>query len=405
MPRKLFTSSFILLRYFIARKKQRERLHTASKGEGSEKKDSHFLLPFLLCIRRSSPSTTFSFTLQTTTTNPLRDPQFVQLLDELRASQRIARCRCSRRQVLDNNPAMAAVTSQMMAHLFTLADECDDGGAETVVEEDSGMSDVSCDSPLRSPAAMPSQPQFSPTSASAPTPAPSPNIPDSPFLSLQPAVSPRILPPSPLPPPPPQVGVPMLMRRPPIGLTVTRILASKSCAMAPPAQYPVSNVRTRSRKLLTDILSRPSSSPGDDVRINVHCAPGVASLIERVVFEQTRHTTGPQYATRIRRLVNNLTEHAELRAQVLSGELPALRLCTMPNDELATPAVRAARTRGHDQGIARACTPAPVASHGMYWCATCKTKDYTTTQERTHRGDESTTVHVCCTKCGRRWKQ
>ena len=63
-----------------------------------------------------------------------------------------------------------------------------------------------------------------------------------------------------------------------------------------------------------------------------------ARAIEEMVFKQHKHQTSQPYRTKIRSLYLNLKDKSNpgLRDSVVSGDLPASRLCTMTSQEMAS---------------------------------------------------------------------
>ncbi|KAF8590395.1 transcription elongation factor [Ramaria rubella] len=159
-------------------------------------------------------------------------------------------------------------------------------------------------------------------------------------------------------------------------------------------------VRDKCMQMLYDALAFDSGAPNDQLSSR-------ARAIEEVVYAQHSHQTSQPYRTKMRSLYLNLKDkgNPSLRESVVSGDLPASRLCQMSSQEMASEERKQA-----DKMISEANFHASLGSEEMaaetdaFQCGRCKQRKTRYRQQQTRSADEPMTTFVTCTHCGNKWK-
>ena len=126
------------------------------------------------------------------------------------------------------------------------------------------------------------------------------------------------------------------------------------------------------------------------------------------------------YMDKARSLTFNLKKNADLRQQVLLGQVSADELVKMSPDQLAPAEKAKARDKmvedlrnsrrldweqANEKKINEQCgIKGDLLKASLFTCGRCKSHKTTSTQKQTRSADEPMTVFVLCLNCGNRWK-
>ena len=126
------------------------------------------------------------------------------------------------------------------------------------------------------------------------------------------------------------------------------------------------------------------------------------------------------YMDKARSLTFNLKKNADLRQQVLLGQVSSDELVKMSPDQLAPPETAKARDKmvedlrnsrrldweqANEKKINEQCgIKGDLLKASLFTCGRCKSHKTTSTQKQTRSADEPMTVFVLCLNCGNRWK-
>ena len=126
------------------------------------------------------------------------------------------------------------------------------------------------------------------------------------------------------------------------------------------------------------------------------------------------------YTEKVRSLVFNLKKNAQIRDQVIFGQISPQQLCTMSPEELATEEKAKERDatlqklqdsrrldwdQANEKKINDMCgIKGEMLKASLFTCGRCKSIKTTSTQKQTRSADEPMTVLVFCMNCGNRWK-
>jgi len=131
-----------------------------------------------------------------------------------------------------------------------------------------------------------------------------------------------------------------------------------------------------------------------------------AMKIEQLIFEDYRQASDA-YRSKIRSYHLRLkgTQNPGLRHGLVSGELSALKLCSMSEADMKTGEQLQRERELHEKNLfeAQGAQPARAATE-MFRCSKCKQRKCTYYQMQTRSADEPMTTFVTCTVCGNRWK-
>jgi len=170
------------------------------------------------------------------------------------------------------------------------------------------------------------------------------------------------------------------------------------------------------------MMSKEEMTAGDDgfdgTAID-HLALSRAGEVENAIQTISRGEKSA-YMDKARSLTFNLKKNADLRQQVLLGQVSADELVKMSPDQLA-PAEKA-KARGkmvedlrnsrrldweqaNEKKINDQCgIKGDLLKASLFTCGRCKSHKTTSTQKQTRSADEPMTVFVLCLNCGKRWK-
>ena len=118
----------------------------------------------------------------------------------------------------------------------------------------------------------------------------------------------------------------------------------------------------------------------------------VARDVEIAVYNKFQPETSEGYKTKIRSLFQNLKNKSnpELRKRVLSGEIVAVRLVTMSDKELASPARRAEDAKLMKENMDKAMVAQEEKSISTsLQCGKCKQRKVSYSQAQTRSADEA----------------
>ena len=126
------------------------------------------------------------------------------------------------------------------------------------------------------------------------------------------------------------------------------------------------------------------------------------------------------YMDKARSLTFNLKKNADLRQQVLLGQVSSDELVKMSPDQLAPAEKAKARDKmvedlrnsrrldweqANEKKINEQCgIKGDLLKASLFTCGRCKSHKTTSTQKQTRSADEPMTVFVLCLNCGNRWK-
>ncbi|KAJ5162274.1 hypothetical protein N7492_007666 [Penicillium capsulatum] len=133
-----------------------------------------------------------------------------------------------------------------------------------------------------------------------------------------------------------------------------------------------------------------------------------ASAVERAAYDYLGPETKEEYRTKMRSLFQNLKNksNTQLRARVVSGEIPVEDFVRMTSDEL-----RSAERRQADEAIQKKnMNDAMVAQaersiSTSLQCGKCGQRKVTYTEAQTRSADEPMTLFCTCLNCGKSWRQ
>lgn len=170
-----------------------------------------------------------------------------------------------------------------------------------------------------------------------------------------------------------------------------------------PLNFEVLNERTRNAclKLIHQSLGFESSA-------DTYLIYDQALAIELAVFKQIGkgEVTG-DYRAKVRSLTLNLKDkkNPTLRANVISGSVPADKLVLMTAEEMASEEQKAERTALQMQNLFNAKGAASQeAETDAFQCGKCKQRKCRYYQKQTRSADEPMTTFVSCVSCNHRWR-
>lgn len=129
--------------------------------------------------------------------------------------------------------------------------------------------------------------------------------------------------------------------------------------------------------------------------------------VERAGFDTYGPETQNAYKVKMRSLfqIVKQTSNALLRADILSGEMPAERLVKLSSDELKSPERRAEEAQYRKENMAKAMVAQVEKSISTaFTCGKCGQKKVSYSQAQTRSADEPMTTFCECQICGNRWK-
>ena len=159
-------------------------------------------------------------------------------------------------------------------------------------------------------------------------------------------------------------------------------------------------VRDSSIGLFYNGIAFMSTESADDI---IECA----IACEKAAFDTFGPETNKAYSAKIRSLYQNLKNksNAKLRANVLSGKIPAQRFVQMTADELKSAERREEDQKLKDENLKDSEVPKEEKSiSGTLRCGKCGQKKVSYSQAQTRSADEPMTTFCECMNCGRRWK-
>ena len=132
-----------------------------------------------------------------------------------------------------------------------------------------------------------------------------------------------------------------------------------------------------------------------------------AIACEKAAFDTFGPETNKAYSAKIRSLYQNLKNKSnpKLRANVLSGKIPAERFVQMTADELKSAERRQEDEKLNQDNLKNSFVPKEEKSiSGSLQCGKCGQKKVSYSQAQTRSADEPMTTFCECMNCGRRWK-
>ncbi len=170
------------------------------------------------------------------------------------------------------------------------------------------------------------------------------------------------------------------------------------------------------------MMSKAEMTAGDDgfdgTAID-HLALSRAGEVESAIQTISRGEKSA-YMDKARSLTFNLKKNADLRQQVLLGQVSADELVKMSPDQLAPAEKAKARDKmvedlrnsrrldweqANEKKINEQCgIKGDLLKASLFTCGRCKSHKTTSTQKQTRSADEPMTVFVLCLNCGNRWK-
>ena len=170
------------------------------------------------------------------------------------------------------------------------------------------------------------------------------------------------------------------------------------------------------------MMSKAEMTAGDDgfdgTAID-HLALSRAGEVESAIQTISRGEKSA-YMDKARSLTFNLKKNADLRQQVLLGQVSADELVKMSPDQLAPAEKAKARDKmvedlrnsrrldweqANEKKINDQCgIKGDLLKASLFTCGRCKSHKTTSTQKQTRSADEPMTVFVLCLNCGKRWK-
>lgn len=132
-----------------------------------------------------------------------------------------------------------------------------------------------------------------------------------------------------------------------------------------------------------------------------------AVACEKATFDALGPESNPPYKLKVRSLFQNLKNKSnpDLRARVLSGEIPPEHLVKLSNEELKSAERRAEDLKMAKENLRDSQVPQPERSISTaLQCGKCKERKVSYSQAQTRSADEPMTTFCECTMCGNRWK-
>ncbi|GME83761.1 unnamed protein product [Ambrosiozyma monospora] len=109
----------------------------------------------------------------------------------------------------------------------------------------------------------------------------------------------------------------------------------------------------------------------------------------------------------MRSLIMNIRnkQNPQLRSKLLNGDIPASKLVTMSNAELAPDKLKEMMATLHQKNLFDAQGAVQKrAVTDRFVCGKCKQREVSYYQMQTRSADEPLTTFCTCEKCGNRWK-
>ncbi|KAJ1962932.1 transcription elongation factor TFIIS [Dispira parvispora] len=158
-------------------------------------------------------------------------------------------------------------------------------------------------------------------------------------------------------------------------------------------------LRDKCVEMLYNALATNSGAPA-----SLLCERAVS--VEQNVYDEFQAVSA-DYKGKVRTLFLNLKNKAnpKLREDVVSGEIPIGRFCSMTKEEMASEERRDKDRLIHEVNMSKARSVGPVAAEtDQFKCGRCKQRKCTYFQMQTRSADEPMTTFVTCTNCQNRWK-
>lgn len=144
----------------------------------------------------------------------------------------------------------------------------------------------------------------------------------------------------------------------------------------------------------------------------------ICNRVEICLFRKfDENTDSKEYKTKLRSLKFNLTKNAELRVELLEGNLKPFTLSEMSSDELVSKEKRKeveeqreklfneARSDWLQKNRDKMNKQAGIDQVGGFFkCEECKSTKTTHYQKQTRGADEPMTIFAQCTECGHNWR-
>ncbi|KAF8515182.1 transcription elongation factor [Gautieria morchelliformis] len=159
-------------------------------------------------------------------------------------------------------------------------------------------------------------------------------------------------------------------------------------------------VRDKCVQMIYDAIAFDSGAPNDQLSSR-------ALAVEETVYAQHHRQTSQPYRTKIRSLYLNLKDKSNpgLRESVVSGDLPASRLCTMTSQDMASEDRKQADKKISEANFYNSLGSEEMAAEtDAFQCGRCKQRKTRYRQQQTRSADEPMTTFVTCTNCGNKWK-
>jgi len=159
-------------------------------------------------------------------------------------------------------------------------------------------------------------------------------------------------------------------------------------------------IRDSCLKLMYDGLAYMSTELPEEIIV-------VAREVELAAYNKFQPETSEPYRTKLRSLYQNLKNKSnpQLRARVLSGEIPPSRFVVMTHDELKSAERKAEDEKLMKENMDKAMVAQEERSiSSQLRCGKCGQKKVSYTQAQTRSADEPMTTFCTCMNCGNRWK-
>lgn len=130
-----------------------------------------------------------------------------------------------------------------------------------------------------------------------------------------------------------------------------------------------------------------------------------ATEIETALYEEFSGKTDAAYKTKFRAKYLNLKRNADLRSNLLSGDLTPTAFVSMTSGEMASEEQRQRDLALQRQNLLNAQHAKDTqAETDQFKCSKCKQRRCKYYQLQTRSADEPMTTFVTCVNCNNRWK-